>query len=77
MTLQEFLRLISDEEQRCDLEIDEEDKDYSYLSFWLSDFRQNMSIANNYKNCLVTGFRIEHEGKLVIEVKKVNNYGNN
>lgn len=72
MTLQEFLRLITDEEQGCKLEIDEEEeKEYSYLSFWLSDFRQKMCTAYNCKDYLVTGFRIEYKSELIIEVKKV------
>ena len=72
MTLQELLRLISDEEQDCKLEIDEgEDKEYSYLPFWLSDFRDNCSRANGCKDYIVTGFRIEIGSKLIIEVKKI------
>ncbi len=72
MTLQEFIRLISDEEQDCKLEIDEgEYTEYSYLPFWLSDFRDNCSRANGCKDYIVTGFRIEYKSELVIEVKKV------
>lgn len=40
MTLKEYLRLITDEEVRIELELDVEGEDeYSYKSFWLSDFR--------------------------------------
>lgn len=41
MKLNEFLKLIIDEEARIELEIDEDDpeKDYLYQYFWLSDYR--------------------------------------
>lgn len=40
MTLKEYLSLIRDEDVRIELEIDiEEERDYLYTSFWLSDFR--------------------------------------
>lgn len=40
MTLKEYLSLIADEEARIELELDiETEDDYSYKSFWLSDFR--------------------------------------
>ena len=46
MTLKEFLSLIADEEARIELELDiEMERDYSYISFWLSDFREGKYLA--------------------------------
>lgn len=56
MTLQEFLHLCADEEARIELEIDSGKEEYSYDSFWLSDYRSEGS-AIRYSNYKVTGFR--------------------
>ena len=43
MTLKEYLSFIRDEDVKIELETDVKDKrDYSYISFWLSDFRSGV-----------------------------------
>lgn len=72
MTLRKLLRYISDEEQRIALTIDKGDEtEYTYLSFWLSDFRSNCTTAVNCKDYIVTGFSVSYGGVLNIEIKKV------
>jgi hypothetical protein len=62
MTLQEFLWLIQDEDARIELEIDKDDeKDYQYYHFWLSDFRSNLDVAKYYKNYDVSSFSFDPE----------------
>ena len=74
MKLHEFLSLITDEEARIELEIDNGDEpDYSYESFWLSDYRVNKT-NREYSNYEVTGFRFMTEfsrSDITIEIKKL------
>ena len=56
MKLEDFLFLIQDEEARIELEIDDEE-DYQYHHFWLSDFRSSIDIAKYYKNYDVSSFK--------------------
>ena len=59
MTLHEFLNLCNDGEARIELEIDhEEERDYIYESFWLSDYRSEESSAIIYSKYKVVGFRV-------------------
>lgn len=49
MTLKEYLSFIKDEDVRIELETDVEDKrDYSYISFWLSDFRRGIRCGRTH-----------------------------
>ena len=49
MTLKEYLSFIRDEELRIELELDiEEERDYSYISFWLSDFRDGIRYGKTH-----------------------------
>ena len=60
MKLEDFLFLIQDEEARIELEIDDEE-DYQYHHFWLSDFRSNLDIAKHYRHYDVSSFSFESE----------------
>lgn len=60
MKLEDFLFLIQDEEARIELEIDDEEN-YQYYHFWLSDFRTNLDIAKYYKDYDVSSFSFETE----------------
>ena len=60
MKLEDFLFLIQDEEVRIELEIDDEE-DYQYHHFWLSDFRSNLDIAKHYRDYDVSSFSFEPE----------------
>lgn len=60
MKLKDFLFLIQDEEARIELEIDEEE-DYQYHHFWLSDFRSNLDIAKYYRDYDVDSFSFDPE----------------
>jgi hypothetical protein len=56
MLLNDYLKLIQDEDARIELCIDEDDEpEYKYTSFWLSDYRKNSSTANEYADFNVTG----------------------
>ena len=72
MILQDFLKLVTDEEARIELEIDSEGaEDYLYESFWLSDYR--CGFDNYYDDCEVTGFRFTtefSESDITIEIVK-------
>ena len=74
MILKDFLKLITDEEARIELEIDEEDReDYIYSSFWLSDYKSYLDSAKYYSDYIVTGFRFStefSESDITIEIKK-------
>ena len=49
MTLKEYLSFIRDEDVRIELElIIEKERKYSYISFWLSDFRSGISHCLDY-----------------------------
>lgn len=49
MTLKEYLSLIRDEDVRVELELDiEDEKDYLFLSFWLSDFRTGIRYGKTH-----------------------------
>lgn len=61
MKLEDFLFLIQDEEVRIELEIDDEEEDYQYHHFWLSDFRSSLDIAKYYRNYDVSSFSFEPE----------------
>ena len=60
MKLKDFLFLIQDEEARIELEIDNEE-DYHYHHFWLSDFRSNLDIAKYYRDYDVDSFSFDPE----------------
>ena len=60
MKLKDFLFLIQDEEARIELEIDNEE-DYQYHHFWLSDFRSNLDIAKYYRDYDVDSFSFDPE----------------
>lgn len=60
MKLKDFLSLIQDEEARIELEIDDEE-DYQYHHFWLSDFRSNLDIAKYYRDYNVDSFSFDPE----------------
>ena len=58
MKLKDFLSLIQDEEARIELEIDNEE-DYQYHPFWLSDFRSNINVAKQYRDYYVNSFSFD------------------
>ena len=60
MKLKDFLFHIQDEEARIELEIDEEE-DYHYYHFWLSDFRSNINVAKQYRDYYVNSFSFDTE----------------
>lgn len=60
MQLKDFLSLIQDEDARIELEIDDEE-DYQYHHFWLSDFRSNLGIAKYYRYYDVDSFIFDAE----------------
>ena len=60
MKLKDFLFLIQDEEARIELEIDNEE-DYQYHHFWLSDFRSNINVAKDYRDYYVNSFSFDTE----------------
>ena len=60
MKLKDFLFHIQDEEARIELEIDEEE-DYQYHHFWLSDFRSNINVAKQYRDYYVNSFSFDTE----------------
>lgn len=60
MQLKDFLSLIQDEDARIELEIDDEE-DYQYHHFWLSDFRSNLGIAKYYRYYDVDSFSFDAE----------------
>ena len=62
MKLKDFLFHIQDEEARIELEIDEEE-DYQYHHFWLSDFRSNINVAKQYRDYYVNSFSFDTKKK--------------
>lgn len=74
MILKDFLKLITDEEARIELEIDSKDaEEYLYESFWLSDYRSDLDTAKYYNDYKVTGFRFNtefSESDITIEIAK-------
>ena len=72
MILQDFLKLITDEEARIELEIDsKEAEDYLYSNFWFSDYRDGYD--HEYDDYEVTGFRFStefSESDITVEIKK-------
>ena len=60
MKLEDFLSLVQDEESRIELEIDDEE-DYQYHHFWLSDFRSSLDTAKYYGDYEVSSFSFEAE----------------
>ena len=74
MILKDFLKLITDEEARIVLEIDSKDaEDYSYESFWLSDYRSDLDTVKYYNECKVIGFSFNTEfsdSDITIEILK-------
>ena len=62
MALKDFLRLLSDEEARIELEIDEPFKDdYLYSYFWLSDYLTGDNAAKYYNDYVVDSFNLNPE----------------
>ncbi len=74
MKLKDFLKYISDEEVRIELEIDEgDDHDYVYESFWFSDYLVNSGKYNKYKKYEIKSisFLTEFsESEIRIQIKK-------
>ena len=68
MKLEDFLFLIQDEEARIELELDNEE-DYQYRHFWLSDFRSNLNIAKYYRDYNVSSFSFEPEQEKIAQIK--------
>ena len=60
MKLKDFLSLIQDEEARIELEIDNEE-DYQYHHFWLSDYRSNINVSKYYRDYDVDSFSFDPE----------------
>lgn len=72
MKLKDFLSLVQDEEVRIELEIDfEDDTDYLYTYFWLSDFRTNDDTAKYYKDFEVSSFSFEPEDEKNAQIRIV------
>lgn len=72
MTLKEYLSLIADEEARIELELDiETEGDYSYKSFWLSDFR--VGCLSEYSEwtveCVSFVSQMDDSAELSIQIK--------
>ena len=67
-----FLFLIQDEEARIELEIDDEE-DYQYHHFWLSDFCSNLDTAKYHSDNIVESFsfipEMENEADIKIRIK--------
>lgn len=62
MKLKEFLNLISDEEVRVELEIEEPSvENYIYACFWLSDYRTYDDTAKYYCDYVVESFSLSTE----------------
>ena len=68
MKLEDFLFLIQDEEARIELEIDDEE-DYQYHYFWLSDFHSNINVAKDYIDYDVSGFSLEPEEESIANIR--------
>ena len=68
MKLKGFLSLIQDEEARIELEIDDEE-DYQYHHFWLSDFRSNINVAKQYRDYYVSSFSFEPEEEVHADIR--------
>ena len=68
MKLEDFLFHIQDEEARIELEIDNEE-DYQYHHFWLSDFRSNINIAKQYRDYYVNSFSFEPEEDVHADIR--------
>lgn len=70
MKLEDFLSLIQDEEVRIELEIDsEDDVDYLYTHFWLSDFLTDDDTAKYYRNYYIDGFSFEPEDEKNAQIR--------
>lgn len=73
MKLEDFLKLVHDEEARIELEIDEPDKDeYQYYQFWFSDYITNDDIAKYYREYQVVsfGFLPEQDADIQITISR-------
>ena len=75
MKLKDFLSLIIDEDVRIELELDiEEEDEYLYTSFWLSDYRKGISAAKRYEDWEVEsisfGYVIDSAAKMTIQIKE-------
>lgn len=57
MKLQEYLKLISDEDCRIELELDDGSDDYKYVHFYLSDYREGLH--RDYDNWTVVSTSFE------------------
>lgn len=71
MKLQEYLKLISDEDCRIELELDDGSDDYKYVHFWLSDYREGLHKA--YDNWTVVSTSFEYKifyADISIQIKK-------
>lgn len=68
MKLKDFLFHVQDEEARIELEIDDEE-DYQYHHFWLSDFRSNINIAKQYRDYYVSSFSFEPEEDVHADIR--------
>ena len=69
MVLEDFLKLIHDEEAWIELEIDEPDKDaYQYCQFWFSDYITDDDIVKYYRKYQVVSFGFIPEQKADIQI---------
>lgn len=68
MKLKDFLFLIQEEEARIELETDNEE-DYQYHHFWLSDFRSNINVAKQYRDYYVNSFSFDTEKDAHIDIR--------
>ena len=74
MKLKKFLSYIADEEVRIELEIDNlDDEDYSYESFWFSDYISDLDSVKYYNDYIVTGISLStefSESDIQIQIEK-------
>ncbi len=76
MTLRNFLRFISDEDARIELEIDDStDNDYQYESIWLSDFRLGAPRSIKYADWTVKHIYFvpikERSAQITLQIKQL------
>ena len=77
MKLKDFLRLISDDDARIELQLDLDNEDeYFYSHFWLSDYLLNSPDARKYENWIVQSISFEPliEEKATILIQINNHY---
>ena len=74
MTLRDFLKLIQDEELRIEIEVDTGEEEYSYFSFWLSDYVELGNRITSYIDYDVESIRFndfnDPHSELLIHIEK-------